>query len=66
MGKLRRKEDAADKWLREHDPYYLSKDKKKMAKEKYSYETPRQEERRRKWEIPISCLSMKQKREIDT
>lgn len=53
-------EDEADRWLREHDPYYTSKIKGKMQKEKYPYETPELRHKRAQMEIPLSCLSMKQ------
>jgi hypothetical protein len=42
-----RKEDDADLWLREHDPYYLSKNKYKSKMIDNPYETPEQEKRRR-------------------
>jgi len=51
----KREEDQADKWLRENDPYYTAKGKKKR-KEKYPYLTPDQEVRRRRKEVPISGL----------
>ena len=59
----RRKEDEADKWLREHDPYYTTKDRWKKKKGAY-YETPEQEHRRYSIEIPFSSLSKKQKSDI--
>ena len=31
MSKFRREEDEADKWLREHDPYYTSSDRDKRV-----------------------------------
>ena len=43
MGKFRRKEDRADRWLRKHDPYYTDKSKNKVRDEKYAYETPEME-----------------------
>ena len=55
----RRKEDEADKWLREHDPYYTTKDRWKKKKGAY-YETPEQEHRRYSIEIPMSSLSTAQ------
>lgn len=61
MGKLRRNEDAADRWLREHDPYYTSPEKNKRKKVEYPYDTPEQERRRREVEIPISNLNSSQK-----
>ena len=33
MSKFRREEDEADKWLREHDPYYTSSDRDKKENE---------------------------------
>lgn len=65
MGRYLREEDEADKWLREHDPYYTSSDKNKRYKENYSYETPKQEARRRDMELPFSSLSLKQSKELD-
>ncbi len=53
----KRKEDEADKWLRENDPYYTSKRKNKRKHTDYAYETPEQEKRRREMEIPISNLN---------
>ena len=38
----RREEDEADKWLREHDPYYLDKSHSKKKKLERFYETPEQ------------------------
>ena len=32
LSKFRREEDEADKWLREHDPYYTSSDRDKRKK----------------------------------
>lgn len=61
MGVFRREEDEADKWLREHDPYFTSPDKDKRNKETYPYDTPEQERRRREAEIPISNLNSYQK-----
>lgn len=43
MSKFRREEDEADKWLREHDPYYTSSDRDKRKKMSNPYETPEQE-----------------------
>lgn len=54
MSKFRREEDEADKWLREHDPYYTSSDRDKRKKMSNPYETPEQEKRRRETEIPLS------------
>lgn len=55
-----RVEDEADRWLREHDPYFLSKDKNKKKIMSNPYETPEQEKRRREIEIPISNLNSSQ------
>lgn len=55
-----RDEDEADKWLREHDPYYSSMAKNKRKKEKYPYETIEMEHRRAAIEIPISNLNPSQ------
>ena len=57
MSKFRREEDEADRWLREHDPYYTAPDRNKRKKVKYPYETPEQERRKREAEIPISNLN---------
>ena len=59
MSRLRREEDAADKWLREHDSYYADPKKNKRKMVSHPYETPEQERRRRETEIPISSLSSK-------
>jgi len=64
MGKYLREEDEADKWLREHDPYYTSADKNKKEKMRRPYETPKQEARRKDMEIPFSSLSSKQSAEF--
>ena len=61
MGRFRREEDEADKWLREHDPYYTDTSRNKKAKCKYVYETPEMERRRREMEIPMSSLSLRQR-----
>ena len=61
MSRLRRVEDMADKWLREHDPYYTASNKNKRKKEEYPYDTPEQERRRRETEIPISSLNNSQR-----
>ena len=39
LGIRYRQEDEADKWLREHDPYYSSTAKNKRKKEAYPYDT---------------------------
>ena len=59
MSKFSREEDEADKWLREHDPYYTDPSKAKVNGA--YYETPKMEERRRSKEIPISSLSLRQR-----
>lgn len=61
MSKFRREEDEADKWLREHDPYYLDKSNSKKKKLERFYETPEQEKRRRETEIPLSNLNSYQR-----
>lgn len=61
MSKFRREEDEADKWLREHDPYYTSSDRDKRKKMSNPYETPEQEKRRRETEIPLSNLNSYQR-----
>lgn len=61
MSKFRREEDEADKWLREHDPYYTAPDKNKKKRVEHPYETPEQERRRREMEIPISSLNSSQR-----
>lgn len=65
MSRYLREEDEADKWLRDHDPYYLSRDRRKGLKDPCPYETPKQEARRRDMEIPFSSLSQRQSKEID-
>ena len=64
MIKRVRKEDDADRWLREHDPYYSCNKKNKRRKEKYPYDTPEQEHRRMQVEIPLSNLNIKQRQEL--
>lgn len=64
MAKRIRKEDDADRWLREHDPYYASTKKNKKTKEKYPYDTPEQEHRRTRAEIPLSNLTSRQRQEL--
>ena len=61
MSRLRREEDAADKWLREHDPYYADPKKNKRKMVSHPYETPEQERRRRETEIPLSNLNSYQR-----
>lgn len=56
-----REEDAADRWLRKHDPYYTSTSKTKVQDERYAYETPEMEKRRKQAEIPMSNLSKSQR-----
>lgn len=60
----RREEDAADLWLREHDPYYADPKKNKRKMVTHPYETPEMEHRRICVEIPISNLSGSQKIEF--
>ena len=57
-------EDEADRWLREHDPYYSSTKKNKTALERFPYDTLEMRHRRAAVEIPISNLSLKQALEI--
>ena len=64
MAKKIREEDEADRWLREHDPYYTSKKKNKRRTEKYPYDTPEYEHRRMQIEIPLSNLNSSQRREL--
>ena len=64
MAKRIRKEDDADLWLREHDPYYASTKKNKKRIEKYPYDTPEQEHRRLQAEIPLSNLNSGQRRDL--
>lgn len=64
MAKIARGEDMADKWLREHDPYYTDPDKNKRKKLMYPYDTPEQEHRRVQIEIPISNLNSSHKLEL--
>lgn len=64
MGIKYRQEDEADKWLREHDPYYSSTAKNKRKKEPYPYETVEQEHRRAAIEIPFSNLTTAQRRQM--
>ena len=52
----KRKEDEADKWLREHDPYYTDKTRDKGKRDKYPYLTPDQELQQNRKEIPISSF----------
>ncbi|MCM1258090.1 MAG: hypothetical protein NC307_09595 [Roseburia sp.] len=63
MIKKIREEDDADKWLREHDPYYLDKRRNKKNME-YYYETPLQERRKGEKEIPFSSLSTKHRKDV--
>lgn len=64
MAKKIRKEDEADRLLREQDPYYSSTKKNKRRKVKYPYDTPEQEHRRMQIEIPLSNLTASQRREL--
>lgn len=61
MSRFRREEDEADKWLREHDPYYTAPERNKRKKVERPYETPEQEKRRRSIEIPVSNLNSSQR-----
>lgn len=64
MSVFSRKEDDADKWLRDHDPYYTSKAKNKSKLVANPYDTPEQEHRKSQMELPLSSLSVKQVLEI--
>lgn len=64
MGIKYRQEDEADKWLKEHDPYYSSTAKNKRKKAKYPYETVEMEHRRASIEIPMSNLNSSQRRQM--
>lgn len=64
MAKKMIEADDADRWLREHDPYYSSKKKNKRRKEKYPYDTPEQRHRRMQVEISLSNLNSSQRREL--
>lgn len=70
MSKFRREEDEADKWLREHDPYYTEPSRSKTRNYENYYLTPDQERKRLEREIPFSNLSISQAQsvglEIDT
>lgn len=59
-----RKEDEADKWLKENDPYYSSTAKNKMRTTDHPYETVEQEHRRVAVEIPFSNLNASQRRQM--
>ncbi len=61
MSRFRRKEDTADLWLREHDPYYTNPDRNKKKRLEYPYETPEQERRKKETAIPISNLNSSQR-----
>lgn len=56
-----RREDQADLWLREHDPYYTDKSRGKKLYLKYPYLTPDQEVARARMEIPISSIGTGEK-----
>ena len=62
MSKFRRVEDEADKWLRKHDPYYTDTRKNKQEIYNTYYETPEKERRRLEMEIPMSQLSLNQRK----
>ena len=70
MSKFRREEDEADKWLREHDPYYTDPSRSKIYNYENYYLTPEMERKRLEKEIPFSNLSVSQAQsaglEIDT
>lgn len=61
MSKFRREEDEADKWLREHDPYYTDTRADKRSRYGAYYDTPEMERRRLEMEIPMSSLSIRQR-----
>jgi hypothetical protein len=61
MGIKYRKEDEADKWLRENDPYYTNKSGHKSKTLKHPYDTARQERTKAETEIPFSNLNKSQK-----
>ena len=46
MSRFRREEDAADLWLREHDPYYTDPKKNKRKFISHPYDTPEQEKKK--------------------
>lgn len=64
MGKFRRSEDDADKWLREHDPYYTDKNGHKSSKIGYPYDTARMARTKAEIEIPISNLTKYQRVQV--
>lgn len=53
-------EDEADKWLREHDPYYTSTKKNKTSLVRFPYDTLEMRHRKANMEIPISNLNKSQ------
>lgn len=61
MGIRYRKEDEADKWLREHDPYYSDKSGHKSKKRSHPYDTARMERTKAEIEIPFSNLNRSQR-----
>ena len=64
MGIRYRKEDMADKWLRENDPYYTNKSGHKSKTISNPYDTARQERTKAEIEIPISNLNKSQRIQI--
>lgn len=65
MGKrIRITEDEADKWLREHDPYYTYQSAHKSKKLQRSYDTGSMERTKQRVEIPFSNLNKSQKLSI--
>ena len=64
MGIRYRKEDEADRWLREHDPYYLDKSGHKSKKVSNPYDTARMERTKAEIEIPFSNLNKSQRVQI--
>ena len=64
MGIKYRKEDEADKWLKEHDPYYTDKSGRKSTKIPNPYDTARMERTKAEIEIPFSNLTKSQKVQV--
>lgn len=64
MSKFRREEDMADKWLREHDPYYTDKSGHKSKTLSHSYDTARMDRTKSEKEIPLSNLNKFQKVQV--
>ena len=61
MGRFRREEDEADKWLRKHDPYYTDRSGHKSKKISNPYDTARMERSKAEAEIPFSNLTKSQR-----